>query len=101
MHPAAHDLVAEGAFRLGDLSLVVREDVVDAAGVDVEALAQESGRHRRALDVPAREAAAVRALPALQPAPAGSLPEREITRMPLAGVGVAAHAGEQLFGAVA
>ena len=38
---------------LGDLVLVVREDEVDAAGVDVEARAQVAHAHRGALDVPA------------------------------------------------
>ena len=44
----------EAAARLGDLVLVVREDEVEPAGMDVEHLAEMGPRHRRALDVPAR-----------------------------------------------
>src|SRR5262245_16042018 len=55
MHPhLRHDRRAEGAARLRDLVLVVREDEVDAAAVNVEGLAEMGSRHRRALDVPAR-----------------------------------------------
>ena len=46
---------AERALRLRDLVLVVREDQVGAAAVDVERLAEVAVRHRRALDVPARD----------------------------------------------
>ena len=56
MHPDAHHLVAQRALRLGDLVLVVRELVVDAAGMDVDVFAQVLEAHRRALDVPSREA---------------------------------------------
>ena len=41
------------AARLGDLVLVVREDQIEPAAVDVEYVAQQLARHRRALDVPA------------------------------------------------
>src|SRR5262245_33624515 len=55
MHPdLRHDRRAESAARLGDLVLVVREDEVDAATVNVESLAEMGPRHRRALDMPAR-----------------------------------------------
>ena len=56
-------LVAERALGLRDLVLVVREDQVVAAAVDVERLAEIAVRHRRALDVPARAARAPRARP--------------------------------------
>ena len=45
--------VPKRAADLRDLVLVVGEDEVDAAGVDVEDLAEMLPRHRRALDVPA------------------------------------------------
>jgi len=45
---------------LGRLVLVVREEQVDTAGVQVELLAEVRHRHRRALDVPARPARAPR-----------------------------------------
>jgi len=53
--PEARELAAGGPFALGDLVLVVREDQVDAAGVDVDRrLAEQPQRHRRTFDVPAR-----------------------------------------------
>ena len=54
---------AERALGLRDLVLVVREDQVGAAAVDVERLAEVAVRHRRALDVPARAARSPRARP--------------------------------------
>src|SRR3546814_17863560 len=51
--PARERLAAVGAFAWGDLVLVVRELQVDAAGMDVDGLAQVRGGHRRAFDVPA------------------------------------------------
>ena len=54
MHPhLRHDRRAVGAARLGDLVLVMREDEVDAAAMNVEGLAEMGFRHRRALDMPA------------------------------------------------
>src|SRR6266516_1822597 len=53
MHPAADDGVSECSFGLRDLVLVMREDVVHAAGVQVETLAEIFRAHRRTLDVPA------------------------------------------------
>ncbi len=47
-----------GAVALGALVLVVREDQVEAAAVDVELLAELAHRHGGALDVPARPAVA-------------------------------------------
>ena len=64
--------------RLRDLVLVVREDVVDAAGMDVEPLAEVFEGHRRALDVPAREALAPAGRPLERALLAGGLPQREV-----------------------
>src|SRR5207253_7547137 len=58
VHPVADDLMAERPLGLRDLVLVVREDVVDNARVQIEALAEVLRAHRRTLDVPAREARA-------------------------------------------
>ena len=70
---------------LGHLVRVVDADVVDASRVDVEALAQVLRGHGRALDVPAREAAAPRRVPLLlaRDAGRGQLPEGEVGRVPL------------------
>src|SRR5450759_1415011 len=63
MEPEARELLVVGGLRLCDLVFVMREHQVDAAGMDVERLAQVALAHRRALDVPARPAAAKRCLP--------------------------------------
>ncbi len=61
MQPRPHERLPGRRLALGDLVLVVREDQVDAAGVDVERRAEVGHAHRRALDVPARPALADRA----------------------------------------
>src|ERR1700694_4459872 len=94
MHPAADHAVTGGSLALRDLSFVVGKDVVGAAGVDVELIAQQRHRHRRALNVPAWEPGAPRARPDLQPVFAGRLPEREIARMMLAWIDLAARSGQ-------
>ena len=87
---------------LGDLVLVVGEDVVDAAGVDVEARPEVAECHRRALDVPAGEALAPPSRrPAQQATLAGGLPEREVRGVALVGLDLAAMAGSQLVERVA
>ena len=48
---------------MGDLVGVVDRDVIFAAAVDVEVRSQVLGRHGRAFDVPAGEAAPPRAIP--------------------------------------
>ncbi len=53
MHPDVREAVAERA-RLRDLVLVVREDEVEPAAVDLELRSEVLLRHDRALDVPAR-----------------------------------------------
>src|SRR5258708_31639347 len=80
---------------------MVWEHVVRATGVDVEPLAQKRHRHRRAFDVPAREAWAPRAGPDLEAVLAGRLPQREGARVTLARVDLAPRSGEQLVRAVA
>ena len=92
--------VAERAFGLGDLVLVVREDQVDAAAVDVERLAQIAVRHRRALDVPAGPPGAPRALPR-RLARLGALPEREVERAALLLADLDARARLQVVDALA
>ena len=54
VHPVIrHHAGVEGAARLRDLVLVMREHKIDAAAVDVEGFAEMLPRHRRAFDVPA------------------------------------------------
>ena len=86
VHPVADRRVAVRALRLCDLVLVVREDVVDAAGVEVEALAEVLRAHRRTLDVPAGKPTTPGRLPGERAAFLCLLPEREVDRIALVGI---------------
>src|SRR5271169_1222883 len=55
-------------------------DVIDAAGVDVDSLAEIFHRHRGALDMPSRVAASPRAVPLHQMVGLAEHPQREIMR---------------------
>src|SRR6185312_12808709 len=82
--------------RLGlrDLVLVMREDQIDSAGMNVERLAEQVDRHRRALQVPARAAAAPGRIPRRTRCfilRLGCLPEGEVLRVFL-GIVVLRHA---------
>src|SRR4029077_15211412 len=87
-------------FGLGDLVLVVGEDQVGAAAVDVERLAEIAVRHRRALDVPAGAARAPRAGPR-RLARLWGLPRREVERALLLVVHLDAGAGLEVVDALA
>src|SRR3954468_7249061 len=70
--------------RLRELVLVVREDEVEPAAVDLERRPVDLLRHHRALDVPARAAAAPRRVPPRVPRRRLiRLPQREIARVAL------------------
>ena len=62
---------------LSDLVLVMRKNVVDRAGVDVELLSEVLHRHRRALDMPAGPSAPPRRVPR-RFSRLGALPESEV-----------------------
>src|SRR6185503_19515163 len=66
------------AFTLRNLILVVRKEVIHAAGVNVDLLAQMLDRHRAALDMPAGESTAPRAIPGHIAARLGQLPKRKV-----------------------
>ena len=82
VHPVAHVLGAVGAAALGDFVLVVREDQILAAAVNIDHIAQMLVDHRRALDVPARPAAAPGRFPAGLVVAAG-FPQHEIAGVAL------------------
>ena len=77
VHPVVGKGLAVGRLALGDLILVVGEDQVLAAGVDVDLVAQIFLGHHRALDVPAGAALAPRGLPVRLPLLL-RLPEHEV-----------------------
>ena len=58
VHPVLHGRMAHRGLSLGYLALVMGEDEVHAATVDVEHLAQILTTHSCALAMPAREAVA-------------------------------------------
>src|SRR5256885_2593128 len=70
----------------------MRKDVADTAGVQVEALAEVTGAHRRTLDVPAGKSRAPRRIPHQRPMRFGALPEREIGRVAFARVELRSNA---------
>ena len=96
VHPDAREALA-GRLRLGALVLVVREDQVEPAAVDVEVLAQLGVSHRRALDVPARAPAPPGRVPGGVLARLRGLPEREVERRPLALARLDARPRDQLL----
>src|SRR5579871_848238 len=82
MQPEAGERFAGQRFRLRDFVFVVREDKVDAAGVQIERFAEILNRHDRAFDVPAGPARSERSLPEAL-AFLGGFPESEITSVGL------------------
>jgi hypothetical protein len=63
MHPVPREGFSGGRLRLCNLVFVVRKHQVLAAGVQVEAVAQQACGHGRALDVPPRTARPQRRIP--------------------------------------
>src|SRR3989304_2683830 len=80
VRPVVDVLMAEGRLALGDLVLVVGEDVVHAARVEIDTRAQVLGRHGGALDVPAGESVAPGAGPDELPSRLPRPPQREVPR---------------------
>ena len=81
VHPEARERLARRALALRDLVLVMREDQVDAAGVDVDRrLAEQPQRHRRALEMPAGPARRIDDVPG-RLARLGRLPQHEVARV--------------------
>ena len=82
MDPVAGEGLARVGFGLGDLVLVVREDKVVAAAVDVDLFAEFGKIHSGAFDVPAGATLAPRAVPG-NFARLGGFPEGEVHRVVL------------------
>ena len=98
MHPGADDAVSERSFRLRDLVLVMREDVVHAAGVHVETLAEVFRAHRRTLDVPAGKAGSPGRVPHQRAAPRfRALPEGEVRGVALVRIDLGSDALPKRF----
>jgi len=80
MHPEAREGLAGERFGLGDFVFVMREDQVDAAGVDIERGAEVLDGHHGAFDVPAGPPVADRRVPEMLLRLA-RFPEHEIERV--------------------
>src|SRR5215468_507488 len=85
---------------LSDLVLVMREDEIDAAAVDVDRLAEVALDHRRALDVPTGAPAPPRARPT-DDVGRRRLPEHEIARVAFVRRDLDARARDELVGVTA
>ena len=86
----------EGAAALRHLVLMVREEQILPAAMDVELLAEILPRHGGALDMPAGAATAPGAVPARRLA-VGGFPEHEIARIALIGRDLDAGTGQHLL----
>ena len=82
MHPDVGERLTGRAFALCDLILVVREDEVGSAAVDIQGVADVVAAHCRALDMPAGSALAERGIP-VRLTGLGSLPDCEVHRVAL------------------
>jgi len=95
VHPVAHEGLTGGRLGLGRLALVVGEDQVGPAPVQVDGGAQLPQGQGRALDVPARPARPPQRVPGRLVGGRG-LPQHEVQGIALVGVvGVAAVEGGQ------
>ena len=97
MHPVVGEhRRAVDAAGLGDLVLVVREDQVVAAPVDIDGHPQGGVDHRRALDMPAGPAGAPGAVPH-RLAGLGRLPQHEVGGVTLVGGDLDPGAGDHVL----
>ena len=98
MHPVPREGLSGDGLALGDLALVVREDQVGAAAVQIESGAERIRRHHGALEMPARpadaEGRAPRRLPRLRRLPQDEVERRapvRVVRVPAASPREADH----------
>ena len=96
VHPVVHVRLAGGAAGLGDFVLVVREEQILAAAVDIKGFAQIGGAHGGAFDMPTGTAHAPGAFPS---GFAGllRLPESEVQRIFLLLIHADAGTGSQIL----
>src|SRR6267154_2021166 len=81
VQPVADELLAGGAFALGDFVFVMRKNQIDATGVQVESLAQIFHGHGRALDMPTWPAASDAGVPGRFFGFVWGFPESEVARV--------------------
>src|SRR5205085_7089678 len=101
VHPDPREGMARmRALALRNLVLVVRENEIEPAAMDVEGLAELGLAHRRAFDMPARPAAAPRAVPTGLVG-GGGLPQHKIAGIALVGRDLDPRASDHLVAAAA
>src|SRR5437899_2400661 len=96
MQPIAGELLARRRAGLGNLVLVVREDEVLAAPVDVERVAEVLHRHGGTFDVPARASGAPWTRPRWFTG-LGRLPQRKVHRVALALIHFDTRPGQEVL----
>ena len=96
VNPRADHRLAGEPLALGYLAFVMREDVVHAAGVQVELAPQILDGHGGTFYVPAGESISPGAAPLDHPSRLGGFPQREIARVALERVGFHANRLQQL-----
>src|SRR5581483_10290321 len=101
VYPVIDVALTGKALALSNLILVVRENIVHAAGVNVEVRTKILHRHRAALDMPSRETTPPGALPGHLATLLGCLPEREVFRIVLLLVLALAHTIQHILKLVA
>src|SRR5260370_2983533 len=80
VYEITHERLARRALRLRNLVLMIDRDMVEAARMNIERLAEVLHRHRRALDMPSRVATSPRTVPLHQMVRLVEYPQRKVVR---------------------
>src|SRR5260370_21978150 len=80
VYEITHERLARRALRLRNLVLMMDRDMVEAARMNIERLAEVLHRHRRALDMPSRVATSPRTVPLHQMVRLVEYPQRKVVR---------------------
>src|SRR5216683_427716 len=80
VYEVTHERLARRALRLRNLILMMDRDMVEAARMNIERLAEVLHRHRRALDMPSRVPASPRTVPLHQMVRLVEYPQRKVVR---------------------
>src|SRR5579884_859529 len=97
MNPVVDELSSCKPFALCDLIFVVREDIIDAACMQVEMLAKVLHGHCRTFNVPTRGTKPPRALPCHLTPWLGRFPQGEVFRVMTVHIYPFAHSSQHVF----
>src|SRR5579872_5179735 len=101
VYPVIRKWLTRVTLALGYFVFVMGENVIDAAGMDVEMRSQVLHGHGAALDMPAGETTAPRAIPCHLASGFGCLPQRKIFRIMAVRNDAFAHACQHVLKLVA